>query len=436
MLKLFMRGERYVRKMKIYEKKIIQLFLIAILILLPMTSFAQTPSVYIYVALGDSLTVGYEPQMRVEWENTQTFPAPYGFVDRLYEQLLYQGRTNVYNYGILGLTTTGLYHLLQAIEQETIITANELQERISDPRTDEILSQVEAMKANIEKADLITITIGGNDFLDLFSQYSTSNVAEWQSIIDERIVVYKENVSKSLELIHSLNPKAKIVIADQYQPYPKLGNAQIFETLSKYNGQITAALEEVIQNVSIPAENLQIVYVGERFVGRELQLLNINILEPEKSDIHPKQLGYEVMAKAFSETLWGEYKTVTNTDPIGIVVNGKELETPYRPIVENGTTYVPVREYVEALGGKVEWDQETQSAIARFGDKVVRYTAGSNIIEVNGEKVEMKAFVRLVRVDPNDPNAKTYVPLRALAEDGLQFDVQYIAKSKTAYINP
>ncbi len=392
--------------------------------------------VYHYVALGDSLTAGYEPWMKEEWEETQIVPIPYGFVERIHEQALFHGRTVSKNYGVIGLTSKGLMNLLQAVQETKHIAASELQERILDPRTDEILSQYREIRADIEKADLITITIGANDFTDLLTLLNEKSTQELQTIVNDRIVLYKENLTHSLEILYALNPNINIVIADQYQPYPKLGNQEIFTALSGYNEQLTLALEEVVEKFVSSSSSIHIAYVGERFVGKELAYVNINLLEQEKSDTHPKQRGYEEMAKVFAEALWGEYKTVSTSDPIGIVVNGKELQTPYMPILENGTTYVPVREYVEALGGVVEWDPVSSSAIANFNGLIVKYTANSNLIEVNGKVVEMKASVRLIHVDPNNPNAKTYVPLRALAEDGLQLDVQYIPKSKIAYINP
>lgn len=413
--------------------------LLAVLLLGSSIAYADGPKVFHYVALGDSLTAGYEPWMKEHWEQTQEFPVPYGFVERVHEQALYYGRTEVHNYGIIGLTSLGFVHQLQAVKDETRLPTANLQERILDPRTDDILSKVAEIQANIKLADLITITIGANDFMELFKSYTdkTKIVSEeLQTIVNERLAVYKENLIQSLEIIYALNPDVAIVIADQYQPYPKLGDPTIFTALDGFNKQLTVALEEVVQQFTEAEYNIQIAYLGERFIGKELQFVNINLVEQEKSDPHPRQAGFEEIAKAFSEVIWEGYSIVTSKDPIGIVVNGKELQTEFKPILENGTTYVPVREYVEALGGTVEWDQATKSAIANFNGIIVRYQANSNVIEVNGEEVSMKASVRLVQVNLNDTNLKTYVPLRALAEDGLQLDVQYVQKSNTAYINP
>ena len=50
---------------------------------------------------------------------------PYGFVDRLYEQGLFHGRTEVTNLGIGGLKTDGLNHYVKAVLDERAITAEE-----------------------------------------------------------------------------------------------------------------------------------------------------------------------------------------------------------------------------------------------------------------------------------------------------------------------
>ena len=75
---------------------------------------------YRIVTLGDSLTVGYEPGMDMNSK-------PYGFVDRLYEQGLFHGRTEVTNLGIGGLKTDGLKHYIQAVVDERAITAEEME---------------------------------------------------------------------------------------------------------------------------------------------------------------------------------------------------------------------------------------------------------------------------------------------------------------------
>jgi len=48
--------------------------------------------------------------------------------------------------------------------------------------------------------------------------------------------------------------------------------------------------------------------------------------------------------------------------PVKVTVNNKPVNMNPTAIVRNGTTYVPLRQGTEALGGKVKWDAQTQSA--------------------------------------------------------------------------
>ena len=89
----------------------------------PERRFESTEPFY-YVALGDSISVGYEPGM------TET-SIPYGYVDRLYEQALFHHRTEVQNYGILGITSKGLSQYVEAvINQSSQIGRASCRERV------------------------------------------------------------------------------------------------------------------------------------------------------------------------------------------------------------------------------------------------------------------------------------------------------------------
>ncbi|MDF2815605.1 MAG: copper amine oxidase [Paenibacillus sp.] len=92
----------------------------------------QTASIK-YVALGDSLTLGYEPDMDMT-------VMPYGFVDRVYEQSLFHGRATMINYGLGGLTSNGLKLMLQAVASGKKVTTADIQPGLPDFRADEMLA--------------------------------------------------------------------------------------------------------------------------------------------------------------------------------------------------------------------------------------------------------------------------------------------------------
>lgn len=369
------------------------LFLIAAFSLMGMDMRATTLP-YHYVALGDSLTTGFEPGV------TQ----PYGFVDRLYEQSLFRGRASLANYGVNGLTSTGLKDLV-----ESAVGA-----------TDE---KSKSMIRDIEEAQLITITIGGNDFRELPQLVQKMSKDELREYVSKGVEVYGQQVTTVLNRLYQLNPQVQIVMADQYQPVPPMDPAT-YESLNMAAEMFTHKLNEVIDPFLEEDKNIGVAEVAKLFRGKEMMLTHILSL-----DIHPNQLGYEEMAKAFTEVIWadGEYRGVEAGVPVTVVLNGERFQPPWAPLLLKDRTYVTLREYAEAIGADVEWDESAKKVMVKKGDQAIQVVIGSDELAVNGERIKLSAPVLLV-------NDKTYVPLRVLAE-GLQLQVEYSAPSRTVFVN-
>jgi lysophospholipase L1-like esterase len=370
---------------------------------------------YQYIAFGDSVTVGYEP-------NIDSEANIYGFVDRLYEQALYNGRVEAVNYGILGLTSTGFKHLIQAVHDEKEMTADDIQLNLKDPRVNQMISDTPQIKSEIEEANLITITIGGNDFYHLYTEMQGMTETEFENLVHERLALLKENMNITLDLLFQLNNNVTIVITDQYQPYPEMKN-ETYPQLEKAKEMFTKNLNSIVTQYLEQGFDIRAAYVAEPFTNKTLEWTHIM-----NYDIHPNQLGYKKLAEIFAEVIWGVYHSPVKKDPIGIIVGGKELDIPYKPVIINNRTFIPVREYSEALGAEVKWDQELKSAMVLYNGITVRYNIGSDIIYIGDQEVKVSSQVELI-------NEKTYVPLRAIAE-GMGFDVKYVHKTRTAYINP
>ncbi|WP_379153149.1 copper amine oxidase N-terminal domain-containing protein [Paenibacillus sp. sgz5001063] len=84
----------------------------------------------------------------------------------------------------------------------------------------------------------------------------------------------------------------------------------------------------------------------------------------------------------------------------------------YYPIVEGGTTYVPLRYLAEDMDAAVEWDGAKRAITVTddvYGDKLV-FTIGSNKALINGKTVKLPQPVFV------DEYGDAYVPLRVLAE--------------------
>ncbi|MGG3509348.1 GDSL-type esterase/lipase family protein [Paenibacillus lautus] len=379
---------------------------------------------YHIVALGDSLTVGYEPGMDLNSK-------PYGFVDRLYEQGLFHGRTEVTNLGIGGLKTDGLNNYVKAVLDERAITAEELQPGLSgiDPRTKQMGADAAKAKPVIANADLITITIGGNDMMSLVSTVETLSDEQLKAKMQELFKIYTDNVSSVITNLHAINPDAAIVVADQYNPVPKVADEVAYAKLLAASGEFTKLVEGVADSFATQGVNIKVAHVAKKFVGSELTMTHIL-----KDDIHPNQYGYETIASVFAETIWGSYKNPAVQEqgqPMRIIVKGQELNTPYKPILRDNLNYVAIQDIVNAVGATTKWENKTSSATITFGDQTVVVKIGAKTVQVNGTAVPIDTPAFLQKVGKED---KTYVPLAVIAS-GLGFDVQYSTKLRTAFIN-
>ncbi|WP_226991756.1 stalk domain-containing protein [Paenibacillus sabinae] len=387
------------------------------------------PETFGIVALGDSVSAGYEPGMTIS-------STPYGYAERLLEQAWFHGkRAELGNYGILGLKTAGLRQLTAAIKDGTAITADSIQPGIADPRLPSFAAKAEQTKADIAAAKLITITIGGNDVSSLLQQAKDLSDADLQARVQELLAAYTDNVTAALENLRAINPNATIIIADQYQPVPQLYAGQSYAKLMSAAASFTQATDRLAASVTLPGAPVLVAHAASRFAGQEGSLTHIIA----DSDFHPTQLGYETIAKAFTEEVWGDYRVPASfltpsasQRPMTIVVNSQELNTPNKPVVRSGQNFLALADVLKAMGAGGKWDNKTSSATIVYGGRTVVITIGSKTILADGRKIviDTPAFLQ-----KNGKEAKTYLPLAALAS-GLGFDVEYSAQLRTAFINP
>ncbi len=111
-------------------------------------------------------------------------------------------------------------------------------------------------------------------------------------------------------------------------------------------------------------------------------------------------------------------------------VNGTEAEIdPGRgiaPIVQGGRTLVPIRAIIEAMGGTVNWDEETQTALLEYNSDIIALTIVSTTAYLNDK-------VNTLDVAPVVINDRTMLPIRFIAES-FKFDVDWIEETQTVTI--
>ncbi|SFT03239.1 Lysophospholipase L1 [Paenibacillus sp. BC26] len=382
------------------------------------------------VAVGDSLTLGYEYGMSES-------SVPYGYADRVYEQALYQGRAELQNYGILGLKSPGLQKLLEAAASGTRITADQLQPNLSTyPLAEATVSKSEQLGEDLKKANLIVLTIGGNDFTPIFNDILQDDISAstLQTRLDALLAGYYPSLEASLRTILKLNPKATVVFADQYLPAPKPSTINQTITQEQYavltNGvdKLKKQTEAIAAKLTQEGFDVRTVDVSTPFRGKELTYTSII-----KGDIHPKQSGYDVMGRAFAKGIWGDYRdpeVLAAGSPLRVIVNGKSLKGGNKPVLKNNTTFLPMRDVTAALNATLVWDGPTRTATIKSGDRVVAFTIGADTMKVNGQTVPLETPAYLQQFGGS---SVTYLPLAALSK-GLGYQVVYRKPIGTVFI--
>lgn len=407
---------------------------------------------YDIVVLGDSLAAGYQKGF-----NEQS--VPYGFAEHVFEQALFQGlRAEYTNYGIIGLKTDGLSNWLKAAVAGETVTESDVQAGVSDkdPRAGKIFADMTGtLASDLTDAETVLISIGGNDFLSLVLELGTDTdvgalpadeKAELQSRLDALIGNYAAKLDGILDTIGKLQPKAEVVVANQYLPLPTVqlnGTTNYLKVKPETaaflkNGQ-TKLNEQLGALAKKHADKGLPIKIGDAAAAIENNIMTFTTIR--EGDVHPTDKGYAALGKAYAAQLWDDYNSVQPRAagvPISVVVNGTEVVSQYAPVIKNDRTYLAVRDITDAMGAKLEWDPKTSTASVTLGDRTVDITVGAKTIRVNGQSVPLQAepaYLQPFAAAGGKPaESKTYLPLAALSE-GLGFQVVYRHEKRIAFIN-
>jgi hypothetical protein len=90
---------------------------------------------------------------------------------------------------------------------------------------------------------------------------------------------------------------------------------------------------------------------------------------------------------------------------------------------------VPFRELGEALGGKVDWDQDNRVAILYLGPYITSVVIGDATVDVDGQKMQLQAA-------PYVDSGDTWIPVRFFEQPlGYQVNADWQNK-QVDIINP
>lgn len=219
----------------------------------PMTIQAKQKEKITYIALGDSLTAG-KGSSEVGYLRLQSF------VPKLTSHLRKEYEVHVENHGIPGITSTQFVWYLQ---------------------------QGLGIGSKLQEADLMTITIGGNDLLQLLGQKDIT-----PEKIEQTINQFGQQLEEAITVIRSHNAEVAIYMMDLYTPYDQEHPLHELSKLaiSSYNKK----LEELLK----ADDNIHLVSIYNSFLNQGSTLTHVT-----KEDFHPNDLGYKVIFDAFRKSL-------------------------------------------------------------------------------------------------------------------------------------
>lgn len=111
---------------------------------------------------------------------------------------------------------------------------------------------------------------------------------------------------------------------------------------------------------------------------------------------------------------------------IKVAIDGEYVEFDVKPQVVNNRTMVPLRAIFEALESDVDWDNDTQTVIAKKDGVTIIATIGSTKMYIDGEE-------RTMDVAPIIIDGRTLVPVRFVAE-AFDCDVDWDGDNNAVYI--
>ncbi|MDP5275524.1 GDSL-type esterase/lipase family protein [Chengkuizengella axinellae] len=200
-----------------------------------------------YLALGDSLTVGVGA------------PSPQsGFVPQ-YVSMAYK-QINKYvvceNFGVSGATSDDVLDMITNYDDVQVL---------------------------IKQADIISITVGGNDMKNAALQFLKSKK---QSVLAGALKRFNKNFDEIIDRIHYFKKynthKYMIRGMNLYNPFPNIPGTDVW--VRKFNKHIQ----------SFESKSIGIANVYPLFLGREKELLSYD-------QFHPNGKGYYLMATAMNE---------------------------------------------------------------------------------------------------------------------------------------
>ena len=371
------------------KKRMISLIMAMVMCfsLLPITARAANP---VYLAIGDSITTGYK-------SDTEKVSRP--FADQLAQAEGYD-LTNLSADGETSLTLLG----------KLMNDGSEISQKLPD-------------------ADLITITIGGNDLMGAlysfllrsYNEANPTNPLTLQKLMDalkkpaenvflllalmgyipdfpgsaeetQALADFENNLGQILSLIQSKNKDATVILTTQYNPYSHITDASAqsiinaFEqSVTKLNQKITAS-GATVADVYTPFK--QAAAAGQQLTNAVFDTKN---LANSTLDIHPNQEGHNKIAQIIQGVL--PEPQPEHSHPIcgaSCTHSGSHSDVAWQPLTLNdsGVTYLRDGNYY------LEKDEALTGGDIRIRG-AVNLCLNGHILDLKGQSIEVYGTLNL-----------------------------------------
>ena len=247
--------------MKKYTKLVV--FILALLIVFGTYKiFTKGPKKLYYIPLGDSIAEGMDPYLRID----------YGYTDYIKDYLEKNNRLSFYT---KGFTKSGY-------------RTKDVKYDIETNKTIEVEGETIYLKEALRNSDLVTLTIGANDFIGSLNlnniESKISNVPKTKKEADEIAIKVKE-----LIILIKKYAKNRIIVTGYFNPFPRLTEyKEEVDEIVKYFDHL---LEEVCEELDV-----EYVDIFDLFEGNRDAL-------PNPFNIHPSKIGYELIANEIIKIL-------------------------------------------------------------------------------------------------------------------------------------
>lgn len=225
-----------------------------------------------YLALGDSLSVGYQPPVANE-------PLTQGWVYQFRDLLNTIHPVELQNLAIPGECSFTLIKggLDPACSTKTVDSPSQLAEAVM------------FLKSHAGLVNPITVDVGGDDLNSNRTLLLTGTPAQQQQFFAKVFPAMGHNWAVIFQALRAACPTCEIIAVNQYNPFPA-GTVKFNATA------LDKEYTHLLQQAATPFK-VKIADVYTPFVGHELTYTWVAV-----QDIHPTNIGYTVMAETVART--------------------------------------------------------------------------------------------------------------------------------------